>query len=279
MLQYRTKYHRLDTIVAWWPTSEEQIEQLLREAPVVILWQCPLSLAGKITPFLCSEQAFQTPLLDLSSTEEDLWKGFEIKSCRYEIKKGQKTEHEILQNEELGTAMDLMNESIRRMRYRGPLKQNEWDALSKDHDIFLCKHAGQPVAVHVILKDTPVRAKLMLSATADRSDETLRGVIGPLNRLLHWHEIVHYKTLGFRKYDFGGCNLDKGSPDYPIARFKLSFGATVVSEPILYLSACSGIRLRLKTFSKVRSTIKSIPWPESWIKVVRSTPRLAALFR
>ena len=55
--------------------------------------------------------------------------------------------------------------------------------------------------------------------------------IGRANRLLHWHEILTLKDLGFELYDLGGIPLDSADQEKnDIARFKLEFGGKLLVE-------------------------------------------------
>jgi hypothetical protein len=129
------------------------------------------------------------------------------------------------------------------------------------------------------MRDYPGRAKLLFSATADRSIESLRPFIGACNRLLHWHELQHYKALGYHYYDFGGCTFDKRLPDYSITQFKLSFGGKVAAEPTIFLAKNKRLRIILRSLAIFQTAIRGFPWPESWLKAVRTRPKLASLFR
>ena len=149
-----------------------------------------------------------------------------------------------------------------------------------DHDIFLCRWQGLPVAAHVILLDRPARARLLLSGGADRNDERFHSAVGPGNRLLHWTELQYYKAEGYRSYDFGGCNLnDKKSPEYAIALFKQSFGAAIVEEPMLYLARNPALRALLHTHALARNALRKLPWPQSWLEATRTRPRLFSWLR
>lgn len=279
MFIHTGKYLGLDARLAWWPDGAKSIVPLLDQSPVVILWQCPLPLAAELRRFEFRRRPFYTPLIDLAQAEEQLWQRLEPKSCRYEIRKAEKMQCEILINEETEAARKLLNESIRRLQYRGELGEQEWQALLTDHDIFLVKCEGTPIAVHVMMLDRPGRTRLLLSGSVDRGDDRWRKAVGPGNRLLHWRELLHYKQQGFRHYDFGGCDLDKSHPEYSIAQFKLSFGADVVEEPMLYLAKNPVFRLALRTAAVSRNALKRIPWPEHWLHAVRRHPKLASLFR
>ena len=63
------------------------------------------------------------------------------------------------------------------------------------------------------------------------ADSGERNKIGRANRLLHWHEILTLKNLGFRLYDLGGIPLDSSdAAKNSIAQFKLEFGGRLVVE-------------------------------------------------
>jgi lipid II:glycine glycyltransferase (peptidoglycan interpeptide bridge formation enzyme) len=226
-------------------------------------------LARELRPWVFRARPFQTPLIDLARTEEQLWQKLDRESCRPRIRKAQRLGCAISLNEEVEAARVLINDSIRRLRYRTELGEAEWQALLPQHDIFLCKCQGIPLAAHVILRDPPGRARLLMSGIADRNDERFRSVVGPCNRLLHWHELQHYKAKGFRLYDFGGIELDRSLFE-PNPDFKLSFGGEVVAEPMLYLAKNPALRAVLRGISAARRAVRKLPWPEAWLKAIRA---------
>lgn len=281
MLVYRHKggFLKSGSILAWWPQSVPEVALFLDEAPVVVLWQCPAAMVPELRPWVFRCQPFHTPLIDLACPEEELWQGLEAKSCRYEIRKAQKMECVVSRNEDCEAARLLINDSIRRLRYRAELGQAEWRAMLPRHDIFLCRWQGHPLAAHVLLRDHPGRIRLLLSGGVDRGDERFRAAVGPANRLLHWRELQHYKTEGYRFYDLGGCDMDKQSPHYSNTQFKLSFGAQVVEEPIVYLAKNPVRRGYLRGIGSVRRAVRRIPWPEAWLQVFRTRPKLLSWLR
>jgi hypothetical protein len=279
MFVFRSTYFKADTIFGWWPQSVQEVMPLLDQASVVVLRQCPEPLARELDPWVFKARPFHTPLIDLTLSEDHLWQKLEPKSCRYEIRRAQKMDCTISLNEETETARLLINESIRRLRYREEITQERWRAELHLHDIFLCWWQAVPVATHVMLRDPPARAKLLFSATADRSLARFRPMVGPCNRLLHWYEVQHYKAKGFRYYDFGGCTLDKGAPDYSITQFKLSFGGEVVAEPTLFLAKRPTARVIFGLVAAGQAFLRRLPWPKALVQAVRTRPRLYSIFR
>jgi len=279
MISHGSRYLKFRALQVWWPQSVAQVRPLLNQAPVVMLWQCPATLQPDFQRWTFFTRTFHTPLIDLAPTEAELLQKLEAKSCRYEIRKAQKWECAITVNEATDAGRLLLNESIRRLQYRSELSPAQWAELQADHDIFLCRHQGTPVVVHVLLRDFPGRARLLLSGSADRALEQFRGIVGPANRLLHWHEILHYQQAGYQFYDLGGCDVDPHAPEYPITQFKLSFGATVVAEPMMYLARNPALRLLLRGLAATQTGLRKVRWPDRWLKFVKTNARVGSWFR
>ncbi len=278
MLVHRTRHFGRDAVLIWWPVNTGDVTSHLDRVPVVVLWQCPESLARELRRWVFHSRPFYTPLVDLARPEEQLWQKLEPKSCRYEIRKAQKLACVISCNQDTELARLLLNDSIRRLGYRTELGDAEWRAMLPGHDVFLCTSQGMPLAAHVILRDPPGRARLLFSGGPDRSDKCVRNLVGPCNRLLHWHELQYYKAQGFRYYDFGGIDLRENSSE-PNPQFKLSFGGEVVLEPMLYLAKNPALRAALGGITAAQRALRKVPWPEAWLRAVRSRPKLVALFR
>jgi hypothetical protein len=274
-----TRYFKAKAMFAWWPQKVSDVLPLLNRAQVLILQQCPEALARELAPWVFKTKPFLTPLMDLTPTEKELWQKLDAESCRPRVRKAQKMDCKILLNEEVETARVLLNESIRRMRYREEISRSRWEADLHLHDIFLCKWQDAPMATHVIFRDPPDRVRLLSSGTVDRTDERFRTTVGPCNRLLHWHEFLHYRAKGFRWYDFGGYIHDKNAPDYSIAQFKLSFGPEVVSEPTLWLAKSPAVRALFRGLGATQSAVRQVRWPAAWVQAVKTRPKLAVWFR
>jgi hypothetical protein len=281
MLLYRQKggYLKGGSIMVWWPQSVQDVTAFLNQAPIVVLRQCPAAMVPELRPWVFRCQSFQTPLIDLARTEQELWQDLEAKSCRYEIRKAQKMDFTISRNETGDDARRLVNDSIRRLRYRAELSEDEWQALLPADDIWLCRWQGIPLAAHVLMRDHPGRARLLLSGSADRGDEHFHRAVGPGNRLLHWQELQYYKAEGYRFYDFGGCDLNRDSRRYRNTQFKLSFGGQVVEEPTIHLAKNPALRGYHLGLGLVRKSVRRIPWPETWLQVFRTRPRLLTWLR
>jgi hypothetical protein len=273
MFVHKSRFLKFDALQVWWPQNTQEVAPLLDQAQVVMLWQCPEALVPAFQSLTFHLQEFHTPLIDLSQSEEELSSKLD-QLCRRQIRKAQKMNCTVTLNEQVEAARSLINSSIRRLRYRNELSPDQWQDLLPHHDIFVCWWEGNPIAAHAMLRDLPARARMLLSGGEDRANEKFREVVGPANRLLHWHELQYYKSKGVRFYDFGGCDLREDAPEYPITQFKLSFGGQVVKEPLVYLAKNPGLRALLKGTVAFRSLARKVPWPTAWLQAVRSNPTL-----
>lgn len=70
---------------------------------------------------------------------------------------------------------------------------------------------------------------LQYSGSCFRNQEKeYRSLVGRANRWLHWRAMLHFKSLGMRRYDWGGLFQDESEPDHAgINGFKRSFGGRV----------------------------------------------------
>ena len=88
-----------------------------------------------------------------------------------------------------------------------------------------------------------------MSATADRRSQSTGylNMVSSLNRALHWFELLHYRDLGVRIYDFGGITMDVSGPCLtgPLT-FKSSFGAEPFAESCLRLTRSDLVRPALR---------------------------------
>ena len=239
----------------WWPSTAAAVERLLHDAAWVRVMQVPADVADALARYTVRRKDFHTVLVDLSHSGDALWSALDKKSCRYEINKADRIEHVLAVNKHLDPALALFNDFIARSAYRRPLSDAEWQCSLKHADVFTASHEGIVIAAHVVMRDPPHRARLLYSATVDRGIERYRGIVGPLNKALHWYEIGYYRDNAIRFYDFGGIVLDERSPLYGISSTKRSFGGAIVTEQILYLSAFMTIRALARAALCVRERL------------------------
>ncbi len=243
----------------WFPKSAEEVMAYLNHWDgIVRVFQCSDQVALEVSPFTFRRTCFYTTVIDLTKDLQQIWSTFDKKSCRYEINKSIKIPHSILINERWEDAIQLVNQSIGRKRYRRPISWREVQEIKRCCEVFSVVYENKVLVTHFVLVDYPVRARLLLSATEDRQNAVFRGLISALNRTLHWFEIQYYKEKGVQMYDFGGIVVDPDSPLYSIAQFKLSFGGNIISENNLWLSKHAAVRFCCSAAVRLTSLILKI---------------------
>lgn len=250
MLIIRGRYTVLSGAQLWWPDSMAEVVPIMRSVAVTTVRQCDRELADDLSRFSFRIKEAPTAVVDLTATEEEMWQRLDRKSCRYEIRKGREIDAEITRNEDTERARVLVNAHRQRTGYARLISPTAWTELRQYVDVFVVSYEGVPVAAHVVLVDKP-RARLLLSATMHRADAVDTRIVGRLNRVLHWHEMLYYKEGGFFKYDFGGIE-DRSSPVYSVSQFKLSFGGDVAEELTLALAWNPLLRRLLRVASRAR---------------------------
>jgi hypothetical protein len=214
----------------WFPASEEPVLAALEEHDVVTAVQCTGAVAERLRPLAFSSRPFVTTVVDLRLTDEEL-AARANRNCRRDLAWGGANEHEVVLNRDTDEARALIDAGIASKRYRSPLGDDEWGRLLEHADVVLMRRGGRSVAAHVVMPARR-RAQLQLTATAEREAGADRDV-GRLNRLLHWHELRHYRERGLAEYDFGGVVLDPAHALAGATRFKRSFGGELVTEHVV----------------------------------------------
>jgi lipid II:glycine glycyltransferase (peptidoglycan interpeptide bridge formation enzyme) len=168
-----------------------------------------------------------TSCIDLTLPVDTLLRNMSAKSCRYEIRRAEKLADR-LEFRTGGTAveadyLDLYNKFVEWKGYTKPISTRRYQRYLQIGEVTVAYLDGVAVAGHLLIADKDAsRVRLIFSASARFEEGELPERVGPLNRWLHWREMLHYREAGFATYDFGG-----GSPTSSIGRFKLSFGGAM----------------------------------------------------
>jgi hypothetical protein len=180
---------------------------------------------------LISHQQLLTAWLDLSAGPERLLAGMKKKSCRYEIRRAEKmldrVTIEVNSSRALDDFLPLYNTFAATKGTVARLSARRFHEYVANGEVLVLYLDERPLCCHLLLCDREAGiAKLLYSGSRRLETDEDADACGALNRYLHWHEIQRYHTQGFVAYDFGGIrNLT-----HPTARFKLSFGGSVVTE-------------------------------------------------
>jgi hypothetical protein len=251
-------YHGLNSLQIWYPDDSASVIEHLQRVPLVTVMQCSPSVADQLAPYAFRRRDFHTILIDLDRSEDDLWNNLEKRTCRYQLNRAKKMDKEIVVNDGHDEALALFNDFFRRHRFRAPLSRDEWQRLCTHCDLFLARHGGRAISAHIVLADGPMRARALMSATADRNDSGDRNAASALNRLLHWHEFNHYRERGFHWYDFGGIVIAETAPEFSITQFKRSFNGNEVCHQILRLARNPLLRTALRGAQRGRLLLKPV---------------------
>jgi hypothetical protein len=99
-------------------------------------------------------------------------------------------------------------------------------------DISSAKDAnGNVLVYHAYYRDSRRASQLELpSLYRSFTDSARRNFCGRANRYLTWKNVLRYRALGLKSFDFGGWHLG-GDPDLlNINEFKRGFGGKIVRE-------------------------------------------------
>ena len=245
-------FHGLAGLQVWWPEHADDVVALLDSAAVVSVLHCGAGVAASLRPYAFTHDSHQNLLIDLTQPEPDLWRNIRRRD-RLDIRNAAKLNYRVRLNEETEQAFTLVDGFIRRRRFRPPMHEPEWRELQGRCDVFLVECAGVAIASRVVLVDAPGRrVRGLFGATVDRGDSRYRGLVGPLNRMLFWHEFIHYKARGMCWYDMGGVEFDRASPIYTISQFKASFGGVTANEHSLRLAGQPFVRSLFRAAAAAR---------------------------
>ena len=239
---------RLKTTLVAWPSGDQVVREALRNADIVkalYLSEDDLYSYLDLSPLI---KPLYTTIIPLDSPLEDLMQQMDPKSCRYEIRKSEKMSYSHYVNKFHDEAYVLFNHFFNSNGYRETITPDEWKGYAINTDLHTIWHNDILIAAHLIMLNPSNRVRLLLSATADRKDEYLRNFISPLNRRLHWCEMIHYKEIGYIEYDFGGVVTDPNDSKYPISKFKNSFGGDLKKEYSLFIIRNKPSRIMLNFF-------------------------------
>ncbi|MCD6319969.1 MAG: GNAT family N-acetyltransferase [Candidatus Desulfofervidaceae bacterium] len=193
---------------------------------ILILRQCLED--HSVSPDIVKSE-FTTTIIDLRKKEEELWHNLEAKSCRYEIRRGEKFGFQVEINQHYDEFYELLKQQMEIKGYAKPVSRGRYQELLEHGDLWTASLQGDVICGHFHLVDGIYRTRYLWGASR-RFSEGYRSSVGAANRWLHWQEIKHYKRRGVALYDLGGVDLNRASPAYGVARFKLSFNGELTTE-------------------------------------------------
>ncbi len=201
----------------------------LRFRELVRVQQASAELPQDFQKSVIMQWRSHTNIIDLSRELESIWHNLDSKSCRYEIRKAEKMKNklQITVNPPPKEFLKIYNAFVQRHGHTTPLTMKRLHQYLTHSDIFMIYMSSKPVVGHLLLRDENTsRIRLIFSASIRLEGQKWARITAPLNRYLHWYEFQHYKSQGFKFYDFGGITDGVSGID----KFKLSFGGNCVEE-------------------------------------------------
>lgn len=183
-----------------------------------------------------NSEEFDTLISDITGTPDEI-KGKFNKGCRYKVNRAQREDVSVrmldgsdITDEEIDKFLEFFKDFWETKgselagidRLRDELKRyRDSDALS----FSIATVKGQDAVYHTHIRDNE-KARLLHSASLYRlmSDEESdsRNLIGMANRYMHYADMLHFKEMGLKLYDWGGAG--KADDVANITEFKESFG-------------------------------------------------------
>ncbi len=226
MLIISRKHNGIDIIDCWYA------QQALKQNGIIRYMEALKPLGRNVTEF-------QTLLSDLTQEEEAILSRFS-KNCRYEVRRAPREGvacvymlgKEITQ-EDIRAFTDFFEEFWRSKGISYHEKEKcraeiEHYASAGAFAITMAVMGAKVLVYHTYIVEQS-RVRLYQSASQFRADESIStNVIGYANRYLHYQDMLWFKDLGKKVYDWGGAGTNEDVES--ITKFKESFGG----EPVTY---------------------------------------------
>jgi lipid II:glycine glycyltransferase (peptidoglycan interpeptide bridge formation enzyme) len=185
------------------------------------------------TSYCCVKRNFDRPfenelkeitsIIDLTQSEKELF-GAIHRTSRYHIRKAERLEFQF--DSFLNPSPEVCRKLISSFRVFArfknipPMNSGRIMALQKLNHLIITTltKKNKEILTHVYLFDEDRVILLHTFHDLSFKDAAVRGAA---NKYLHWKDILLFKEMNFKVYDFGGINPEKVPG---ITKFKLSFG-------------------------------------------------------
>jgi hypothetical protein len=211
--------------------NPNQLRTLIKELAfnqILIVRQTEAVLPAN-TPGIVNQGPFDTVLIDLQRSVEELLADMHPRATRYRIRKAEKMIDRIVVRRNDERAMLDLFQMLRRFieanGHMRPPQMSHLRAYSPVSDVFVAYFDGRPVCGHLVIRDEEQKRVGGIYAASVRLQDP-SAPCALLNRFLHWHEMQTYKAEGFKWYDLGGVGPDAPS----VGQFKLYFGGAPRAE-------------------------------------------------
>jgi lipid II:glycine glycyltransferase (peptidoglycan interpeptide bridge formation enzyme) len=212
----------------WFPNSDS-IQVKRKKCDLILCRQAKEQFS------MSSMTKFTTLVTELQLHEEQLLNKLS-KNYRYEIRRSQKESLVcetfdstfLKENRKIIDQFVLFFNKFASSRSLAPCNTRKlYKLLDGNHlTITACKNDISILAYHVYLHDNS-RTRLWYSASNFRKfeDSLFKSLVGRANKLLHWNDILYFKSKDFNLYDWGGYDTSNLAHNLEgINKFKAEFG-------------------------------------------------------
>jgi lipid II:glycine glycyltransferase (peptidoglycan interpeptide bridge formation enzyme) len=194
-----------------------------------------------------------TTTIDLSKSQEELLNSINT-TFKYHIRKGKKLNftHSFSFNPSIEECEKLIISFNQFAKFKNilPINKRRVYALQKTKNIAFTKISKEntDLVTHVYIRD---KERVLLMHTFHNIDYNQKQMRGYANKFLHWKDILSFKEMGIKTYDFGGINMEKVPG---ISSFKLSYGGEI--QPVnSYIKVAPIIKPIFKLYKLIRPGI------------------------
>lgn len=194
-----------------------------------------------------------TLFIDLNNDEETIYDKIN-KTVKYEINRCQKEEFyfEVFQSSMINKFLLNDFEIVYNNMYKDKGLKNILDKkmvidyIKNDNFILTVAKREDDIYVYHAYTFDNNNVRLLYSCSNFRKLENKKAEIGRANKFLHWEDIKFFKSIGIKKYDFGGIS----SIDNPngIDKFKMNFNGEI--NEYYNVVVTNGFKIQVLNFIK-----------------------------
>lgn len=195
-----------------------------------------------------------TTTLDLTQNENDLFNSINT-TFKYHIRKAQKQNFQFISTsnpsvDDCKKLIKLFKEFAAEKKIISMNKRRIF-ALQQSNNILITtiKQENTYIVTHVYLYD---KNRIVLMHTFHNLNYLDHQIRGYANKYLHWKDILLFKEMNLKIYDFGGIDLEKVPG---ISHFKLSYGGKT-EEVNSYTRIAPAFKLFFKLYKFIRKKNK-----------------------
>jgi len=186
------------------------------------------------------EEEYRTVCNDLLLPEDEIFSAF-TKQTRNAIRQTQIMEVGFDMETSLVDFIPFFNDFAKNMNIRRT-SERKLKEYGQNMEITSAYYKGIICAAHSYIIDRENKTVVLYQSASRRmiADDIDKGLLGKLNKALHFEDMKFFKARGFKLYDFGGYFEDRSRGENKkrgVNDFKLLFGGDIVKYRNYYTTA------------------------------------------